>query len=215
MRLDPSAVPHPRASYEQIPDQRIPKRQPLAQWPTYQPTPYQSARYEPERYEPERYEQGQYRQAPDDQTPFQPASDGWPYERGRYQQVPDEQPAPAHPARSFGAWPGEPHSHPAGPHPAGPQHAGPESADPRAEAMLAQVRLSGRRARRMQFVCVLLGVGTAVIFLAAAASHQLDGRVELLTPVLLLISAVNSRRYAQRAAQYRAAEADILARGNG
>jgi len=87
----------------------------------------------------------------------------------------------------------------------------PRSADPETEAALAQVRVAQRKAKRMQVACVLLGVCAAAVFLVAAASHQLDGHIEMLTPVLLLTSAVNFRRYAQRAANYRAAETDMIA----
>jgi hypothetical protein len=121
------------------------------------------------------------------------------YEQIPYQQIPYQQAAPTYPDTSFGAW---------------QETARPQSADPRTEATLARVRLAQRKAKRMLVGCVLLGVCTVAIFLAAASSHQLDAHIEMLTPVLLLTSAVNSRRYAQRAAQYRAAEADLLARAN-
>ncbi len=89
---------------------------------------------------------------------------------------------------------------------------GPRPADQEAEATLGRIRVALRKARRMQVVCVLLAACAAAIFLIAAASHQLDGHTEMLTPVLLLTSAVNFRRYGQRVAKYRTAEADILTR---
>jgi hypothetical protein len=148
MRQDPSAVPHPRASYEQISYQQ--DQHPTAQHPTAQ--------------------QPAARQSP----PWQPPDQQHPNQWSPYQQAP-----PIYPAT---------------------------------EATLARIRLAQRKARRMQVVSALLGVCAAAIFLVAATSHQLDAQIELLTPVLLLSSAANTRRYAQRLAKYRAAEADILAR---
>jgi hypothetical protein len=155
MRQDPSAVPHPRASYEQI---------------SYQQDLYQQNQ---DLYQQDQHPTAQQpaaRQSP----PWQPPDQQHPNQWSPYQQAP-----PIYPAT---------------------------------EATLARIRLAQRKARRMQVVSALLGVCAAAIFLVAATSHQLDAQIELLTPVLLLSSAANTRRYAQRLAKYRAAEADILAR---
>jgi hypothetical protein len=191
MRQDPNAVPHPRASSEQIShqpdhDQQAPGRQsPARRSPAWQP-PNQQPPSQP----------APYRQAP----PIYPAA-----QRPGFSGHAREDPGyGAYDARSAGAktahvngWQGPPK---------------PQFGDQETEATLARIRAAYRKTKRMQVVCVLLGACTAAIFLTAAISHQLDGHVEMLTPVLLLTSSVNFRRYAQRAAKYRAAEADILAR---
>jgi hypothetical protein len=170
MRQDPSAVPHPRASYEQISYQQDLYQQnqdlyqqdqhPTAQHPTaQQPAARQSPPWQP----PDQ-------QRPNQQRPNQQRPNQW---------SPYQQASPIYPAT---------------------------------EATLVRIRLAQRKARRMQVVSALLGACAAAIFLVAATSHQLDAQIELLTPVLLLSSAANTRRYAQRLAKYRAAEADILAR---
>jgi hypothetical protein len=168
MRQDPSAVPHPRASHEQI---------------SYQPDQDQQASY---RQAPPLYPTVQHPGFPD----YAHEDPGY----GAYDPAYDLYDAAA---RDPGGWQGI---------------ATPRFGDPEAEAALARVRVAQRKARRMQVVCALLGACAAAIFLAAAASHQLDGHIEMLTPVLLLTSSGNVRRYAQRLAEYRAAEADILAR---
>jgi len=189
MRQDPNAVPHPRASYEQIayqPDQD-------EQAPAWQPQDRQSPARRPQpRQSPAR--QSPAWQPPEQRPPYQPT----PYQPTSYRQAPPIYPAAQRPTPApVNGWQGMPQ---------------PQFGDPETEATLASVRAAQRKARRMQAVCVLLGACTAAIFLTAAVSHQLDAHVELLTPVLLLTSTVNFRRYAQRAAKYRAAEADILAR---
>jgi hypothetical protein len=200
MRQDPNAVPYPRASYEQISYQEPTAQEPPAeefpaQWPQPQQAPpaYQAA------------QQPDYPGDVHDDTAYgvyDPAYDAY----DAYNAVPYDAGVglPADPADRFD--------------PSGfgqfrsPWHQDERPVPPEAEAALAQVRAAQRKARRMQVVCVLLGVCAAAIFLVAAASHQLDGHIEVLTPVLLLSSAANFRRYAQRMATYRAAEADILTR---
>jgi hypothetical protein len=237
MRQDPNPVPHPRASFEQIspkrdqdpqaqdgqppparqsPARRSPAWQPPDRQPSFQPTPYRQA---PPIY-PAAQRPGLPGQAREDSAydaydaydayggygafdgyggfgaaPNDPgvgfATDG--SEPRRFQSPWRQDARPAH----ANGWQGMPK---------------PQAGDQEAEAALATVRMAQRKARRMQTVCVLLGACAAAIFLLAAASHQLDGHIEMMTPVLLLTSSVNFRRYAQRAAKYRAAEADLLAR---
>jgi len=223
MRQDPNAVPHPRASYEQIshqrdqdqqaqdrqpPVRRSPAWRPPDQQPSYQPTPYRQAPpIYPAAQQPsfpgqarEDAGYGAYYDAYDgygafDAAPNDPdvgfATHG--SESRRFQSPWHQDTRPAH----ANGWQGMPR----------PQHG-----DQETEATLASVRVAQRKARRMQAVCVLLGACAAAIFLLAAVSHQLDGHIEMLTPVLLLTSSVSFRRYAQRVAKYRAAEADLLAR---
>lgn len=193
MRQDPNAVPHPRASYEQSPDRQLPHRQ----------LPHRQALDQPPEQWPPRPGYGTYDPAYDPAHDTASRNTGTRFRTDRSETQPF--PPPWHQdardaggqAGTFGRW---------------QDTAQPQPADAQNEAMLTQVRVAQRKARRMQVVSVLLGVCAAAIFAVTAASHQLDGQVEILTPVLLLSSAVNFRRYAQRAAGYRAAETDILTR---
>ena len=205
MRQDPNAVPYPRASYEQISHQEPTAQEPPAQWPAYQQAPPMYPDAPRPGYSDDVHDDSAY-------GVYDPAYDAYdavlrdagvgipadPSEIGQFQSPwhQDERPASAR-AASFGDW---------------QDMAQPQPAAPEAEAALAQVRVAQRKAGRMQVVCVLLAACAAAIFLVAAASHQMDGHIEVLTPVLLLSSAANFRRYAQRMARYRAAEADILTR---
>jgi len=238
MRQDPNAVPQPRASCEQIshqPDQdpqaqdrqspvrRAQDRQsPVRRSPAWRP-PDQQPSYQPS------YEPTPHRQAP----PIYPAAQrpGFPGQAredsgyGAYDAYDGHggydayEAAQNDPGVGFAAHGSEPRRFQSPwRQDARPAHANgwqgmpkPQPGDQETEAALAGVRMAQRKARRMQTVCVLLGACAAAIFLLAAVSHQLDGHIEMLTPVLLLTSSVNFRRYAQRAAKYRAAEADLLA----
>jgi hypothetical protein len=227
MRQDPNPVPRPRASYEQIahqPDQdqdqeqQAPAGQPKAGQPKAgqpkagQPKAGQPKEWQPKEWQPKAWQAQARRspawQPPDRQPSFRPAS---------HRQAP-----PIYPAAQRPRLPGHAHEDSGyggyGAYDAPPAHVNgwqgmpkPRPGDQETEATLARIRGAQRKARRMQTVCVLLGACAAAIFLAAVASHQLDGHIEMVTPVLLLTSTVNFRRYAQRAAKYRAAEADILA----
>lgn len=197
MRQDRNPVPHPRASCEQISHQRDQDQQaPARQAEDRQPPVRRAPAWRP----------------PDQQPSSQPTS---------YRQAPPiYDTAPNDPGVGFATPWSEPLRFPSPWHQdAGPAHANgwqgmpkPQHGDQETEATLASVREAQRKAKRMQAVCVLLGACAAAIFLLAAVSHQLDGHIEMMTPVLLLTSSVNFRRYAQRVAKYRSAEADLVAR---
>jgi hypothetical protein len=249
MRQDPNAVPHPRASCEQISHQQDQDEQPPA-WPpkAWQPPARRSPAWQPPDQQPS-YQPTSYRQAP----PIYPAAQrpgfsgharedsgyaredsgyaredsgyaredsGYAREDSGYDGYGAYDAAASGPDVGFAADRSEPRRFQSPwRQDAQPAHVNgwqgmpePRPGDQETEATLARIRAAHRKTKRMQVVCVLLGACTAAIFLTAAISHQLDGHVELLTPVLLLTSSANFRRYAQRAAKYRAAEADILAR---
>jgi hypothetical protein len=216
MRQDPNAVPHPRSSAEQIsyqpdeisyqPDQISQQQDQDEQPPAWPP-----------KARPSLVRRSPAWQPPDRQPSYQPTS---------YRQAPPIYPAAQRPGlpgyaredSGYGAYEGY-GAYDAGSAGAKTAHVNgwqgstsPRLGDQEIEATLARIRAAHRKTKRMQVVCVLLAACTAAIFLTAVVSHQLDGHIELLTPVLLLTSAANFRRYAQRATKYRAAEADILAR---
>jgi hypothetical protein len=221
MRQDPNAVPHPRASCEQISHQQDQDQQaPARQSPARQPVARRSPAWQPPNQQPP-YQSAPYRQAP----PIYPAAQrpgfsGHAREDSGYDGYGAYDAAASGPDVGFAADRSEPRRFQSPwRQDAQPAHVNgwqgmpePRPGDQETEATLARIRAAHRKTKRMQVVCVLLGACTAAIFLTAAISHQLDGHVEMLTPVLLLTSSANFRRYAQRAAKYRAAEADILAR---